>query len=501
VTAVAFSPDGKWLATGCWQGKVDLWNARIGKHIGNLNGGTRVQSLAYSPDKTTLTAAGDARAAIRRWDMGTDTPLPEFDTNRSLIRALAYSPDGKVIVAADLKGDVHFFSPDGEHRTPIGGCVGARAISFRPDGKEFAVAGDGGVWLCAASGKSAVALPQFVAAGNRKALLCIDLRADGRAAATGDALGDVRLWDADTGKCTATLGRHTAAVVEVRFGPDAKVLVSRDARGGVRTWDPATGKALATLRETPATDVGPGAEDERQRIRRLQQPFLGTPHTLAPGPQGTCIAASDGTSVRVWNGAGKVLRTFELPGTVTAVACAPDGKTLIVEYWEDPKKAPPGPVPGRRCRVAYYDLATGTSVRRETDGGGLSSRFGFAPNGKALVFAAPGHLEWITFKGDERYPEVKEVPTGAEIFHPIPNALAVSPDGRLLAVSWVAGGGCGIALWDVKTGQRRAEWAVTLDGAVIALPQVSMAFRADSKGVVLADVNGTIRTWELPAEK
>jgi WD40 repeat protein len=491
VAAVAYSPDGKLIATGCWQGKVDLWDTDTGKRVATLEGLERVQSVTFSPDGKTLLAVGDVHAAIRRWDVATRKRLPGLRTDRECVRALAHSPDGKVLAAADLAGAVHWFTPDGERSATIAGCPGARAISFRPDGKEFAVAGDDGVVLCAASGKRAVALPRFRAGWNRAEPCCIDLRADGRAAATGDERGAVRLWDADTGKCTATLGRHPAPVVAVRFGPDGKVLVSRDARGGVRAWDLVTGKALATLRETP--EAGPGAGEVNRLFLRFQRPD--TPHTLAPGPEGTCIAASDGTSVSVWNGAGKVLRTFELPGKVTGVACSPDGKAVIIEHWRDPKKALPEP----GARVAFYDIATGTPDQREIDSFGIFSRFGFTPDGKALVFAAPGNVERIPIKGAERYPALEGVPADGGIFSPVPRALAVSPDGRFLAICW-EGRESGIAVWDVKTGRVRDTWTIKLPAVLRGL-DISMTFRADGKGIVLAGSDGTIRTWEFPAEK
>jgi WD40 repeat protein len=107
-TAVVFSPDGKTLAAGGWLGKVYCWDVKTGKERATLDAGKErgifsdtqlcVYALAYSPDGKTL-AAGLGGGWLKLWDVATGRELGSRKGHRGIVNSLAFSPDGKTVAA------------------------------------------------------------------------------------------------------------------------------------------------------------------------------------------------------------------------------------------------------------------------------------------------------------------------------------------------------------------------------------------------------------------
>jgi WD40 repeat protein/transcriptional regulator with XRE-family HTH domain len=529
VDGVAFSPNGKLLASAGSDGTVRLWNPLTGQAVGAPMHATSpqadVKGVAFSPNGKLLASAG-GDGTLRLWD-----PLTGHQVGRAIhvfsaltgVNGVAFSPNGKLLASADGDGTVRLWNPiTGQpigvpvHATSAeGGGIGVAGVAFSPNGKTLASAdSDGTVRLWDPITGQPIGAPLH-ATSPHVGVNGVAFSPNGKLLASADVDSTVRLWDPLTGhqvgRAVHVFSAFSGGAIGVAFSPNGKLLASADGDGTVRLLDVLTRQPVgAPLHATSGPGVlgvafSPDSKllasaggDGMVRLWDLAtgQP-VGAPLRTGSGTQGVfglafspnsellASAGGDGT-VRFWNPltrqpVGAPLHAASHQVGVTAVAFSPNGKLLAsvdrdgtVRLWDPLTHHPVGPP----LQTAFPTMIGVFGVA-------------FSPNSKLLASAGPGGTVRLW---DPLTRQPVGTPLRAATYPDGVSAVAFSPNGKLLAIADNSGT---VRLWQLPTGRLAGvplHATLTRGSHVDGVERV--AFSPNGKLLASAGVYRTVRVWD-----
>jgi WD40 repeat protein len=527
VHCVAFSPDGKRVASADQKGAVHLWDAATGEAV--VPGGWKAHPVSV------FSTAGFVK--------------PVLD--------VAFTPDGNQVISTGRDGNVRFWSASTGKRGPAfrpqGGIT---AVAFSADRKRLATAGQD---MCVRLWDGATRKLVQTFSGPTAGITCLAFSPDGGRLAAGCKRGKGRfaavwLWDTASGKKEAPLLQaHSGDVAAVAFNQGGRQLLSTAVDRTAHHWDLQTGQALrretyrflvTALVSAPdgqrvaavGHDPAVRAWDGKGREVVLRG-HTGYPACAAFGPDGRRLVTGgfDGL-VKVWDTTSDPEALF-VPATAAAVACfgvafSPDGKAVVSAgldralYFWDTARGEWGPAlrghtdsvvafafspdgkrlvsAGSQGTVKVWDVPTGrdaVTLQRPSGsegpwGPGTVSAVAFSHGGRRVVWAGSGGVVkgWDVGTGKQvvSFRSPHHLPTGLFPLATV-RAGAFSPDGRRFASG---GANLEVKVWDTGTG--KATHALRLEGDA---PVLALAFTRDGERLAAAlggmGHPGEMRVWGL----
>lgn len=436
VNALAISADGKSLASGSSDNTVKLWDIGTGKELKTLEGHElSVTSVAFSPDGKTL-ASGSYDKTIKLWDVLSGRALKTLSGHEAALSSVVFTSDGLTLISSggdDKTIRLWDVATGATRRTLSGHEKTVNSIAVSPDGKLIASASEDQtikLWN-AATGDELRIIKQTDA----PYALCF--RADSRTLAVGYRGQAVKLYDTRSGLKTADYGDFIfAGATGVAFSPDGKHLVCGEKGGEIISWDMASGEDAM---------IYTGRKD----LKKI--------HVVAISPDGKTIVSGDGKGyIKMWGsdgGAAPRLLGRHL-SWITALVFTTDGRTLVsssddgaVKVWEVASgqrlKTLTGPAEEDESATGLADMEQRTKAILSFGEKSITA-LALTPDGKLVAGA-----------GNDQTVKVWELNTGRLLYNLQGHTdkvrdVNISPDGKTLAS---ASYDEKIKLWDLGSGK------------------------------------------------
>jgi WD40 repeat protein len=474
IESLAFSPDGRLLASGSLDGTARLWNVAAGTQQAVLSPGGEVDSVLFSPAGSRLATA--STNGIQVWNVTSGT-LDHTFTSGGLdsTQPMAFSATGEYLYVADTfeeidRYDLVTMTLAGvpiRLQVPVGQMVSS------PDGRTLVFGGQEGDLVQLGTGGRT-----FYQADD-SALGAPAVSPDGRLVATGAADGMVQLWDeADPAK-TRVLTGHLFRALDVAFSPDGQLLAAIDGYCTARIWDVTTGRQLA------ARAAGGGYRYAVPGYNTSRLVFSPDGKTMATYCSGSTQPGIYQDTATVWDTSTfqRVAAGHETSSVLAAgLAYSPDGRTLALDngsgavlFWDFRSHQVTGII--RTGQDSPLVIALSVDGKRLATG---------SPNGTIQLWSLPGRA-LVAHLG----------PGSSEVRY-----LAFSPGGRILAA---AHEDSTVQLYDAADLQLSAVLsppvaAVTGDGEPASATGV--AFGHGGQTLVSTSTDGTAQVWDLrPADE
>lgn len=474
--SICFSADGKRLAASAGPDHIVIWDVGLGQPVAELRGHKHSNpALAFHPDGTMLALVA-RDPIVQFWDARTGKFLRGFNPKQPHPLSIAFSRDGKTVATGSQHGegdqpDVILVSEASTgkelSRLEAKKMNGVLELAFTPDGKTLVSGSEDAkvrVWDLTTSKE------RFVLDSRGWIGRSLAVSADGKTVAMGTVYNMIRLWDVTTGQERfAEPAGHDAPVHAVAYSPDGKLLVSGGENQQIRVWDANNGKP----------------------IRRI----IASAKSLSFSPDGERLAL-----VWLWK---KLLRIWDIDQGSETLAMEHQGanELLSVVFASDNKKVVTIAMMDReqgasfKGRLFVWDAISGKALQTLELPELWPHCLALAPSGRYAAVGGDSHVSTLRLCDLQRGTELHQLLKEPGVVF----AAAFSPDGKLLASG---GGDTSARVWEVATGKEIFKF----QGHQRSVAAV--AFTPDGRVLATADGGGrtphwqgnppqSIRCWEL----
>ncbi|WP_021591885.1 hypothetical protein [Actinomadura welshii] len=481
VRILEYSPDGRLLATADLGGVITLWRTSDHVPVRRMRMAGVLDGLAFSPDGRRLAAAGAARTAAV-WDVATGREVDAIDGHGGLTTEVAYAPDGRTVAIAGDDGRVALWRPDDDRvRTVKVGDALLTAVAFSPDGRSLAAAGDDDEvhLLDLESGEERGPARRMQHTDTISALAFTD---GGRTLVSSGYDRTVKLWETASRTNITTLTGHSGGIYDIAVSPDGNRIASAALDQTTLVWD---------LRRTPyightdwVNDIAldPGGKGfvsvgQDGGLRWWDTASRRPAATVSAHPRGAAVVdhgsglvvtGGDDALIHIWRDRRRVGTLRGHTDKIYALDLAPDGRTLAAA--------------DQSGALILWDVPTRRRTAVLKRGRPLVKGLAFGPHGRMLATGDDDRA--VTLWDVQRRQRTAVLPG-----HPGRVAsIAISPDGRLLAAG---GGGGEVLLWDLRHRRR----AGRLRGHAAEIRAI--AFSPSGRRLATAGLDRTVVVWDV----
>jgi WD40 repeat protein len=451
IFALAFSPDGKYLATGATDTNVKIWEVATKKLLVNFTShSSYVYDIRFVPG-TDLVISVSYDRYIRVWDTKTKKQVRAIRTP-NIIRGGSLHPKNTWFAVASEDKNVYIYdyskSSNNLLKTLKGHTSRVWQVDFSPDGK----------WLASSS--------------------------DDRS---------VRIWDPATGKQKYRMTGHSTAVYGVRFSPDGKTIASTGASGRrVRLWDPSTGKETYRFENASITysdrlawsadgkHIFTSSQEQMLRVLTISNKASRNIGSIFRDLRVSVAIRRDGEQVAAANHSSTEIQIFQLAtkkqlqvlkghtSYVTELAYVGDGNRLVSGSWDK--------------TVRVWDAASGMSLKTLTGHTSAVNAVAVSPQGGLIAAGSSDKTIRIWDAASYKLLHTLKGHTGAV------RKVVFTADGKRLLSGSDDGN---VRIWEVDSGKSIKTIKAN------SLGVMSIAVRSDQSIFATSGWDRTIRVWDM----
>jgi WD40 repeat protein len=480
VIAILVNADGTRLKAGNLDGEISEWNSGVGALMRKrkLNpcgsASSRARRVAFNPDLSLMSARCGEQTIVM--DTTTGKVVRRVKMEVDFTETMTFSGNGKVLAAND-SGHSKVINLNGGKIREVDEFHIGLTMDLNHNGTLLAEGGGGYKGAAVKITEVATGKTYRLLEGHPGIIHALAFSPDGSGLASGSSDRIIRLWDPRNGSLIASLSGHQYSINALAFNPQGTILVSSSEDKTMKLWDVKSGALMRTI------DV---RGDGTWGIQ-----------AMAFSPDGKClVTAGDNASIRVWDAqtwkASRSLHPVEGSRSSVFIYGAVDeneriSKALSVVFSPDGSQVLSGHSDGT---IRLWEAQTGLTIGAIKTAGRNAAHCAFTPDGNAIICVNhdDNPIRIIDARSGDIIRNVSKMDIGKFEHTGHDESLAISPDGKMMAVSAPRGK---IGLWEIESGRLVSKFDAGLSRDDIVV------FSPDGKTLAAGGLNQNILLWDV----